>query len=85
MRGCEHEIRNEKNIDLRIYSEILASPSLPINIITADGPHGQMLLTLIYLLNHYPLLTGWIEPEPVRNITDRVSSSTDCDSAYSLT
>lgn len=48
VRGCEHEIGNEKNIDLRIYlAEILAFPSLPINIIIADGPHGQMLLTLI--------------------------------------
>ena len=70
VRGCEHEIRNEKNIDLRIYSEILASPSLPIDIIIADGPHGQMLLTLIYLLNHYSLLTGWIESEQERNITE---------------
>ncbi len=48
VRGCEQEIGNENNIDLRIYSaEILASPSLSINIIIADEPHGQMLLTLI--------------------------------------
>lgn len=66
VRECEHEIGNEKDIDLRMYSaEILASPSLPINIIIANGLHGQMLLTLIscgfYPHNHYSLLTGWIE------------------------